>query len=52
MLYARILKTYYADIAKEFAIVGVIEEGDGIRVIPYNPQVDQKYFGFFVKRKT
>jgi hypothetical protein len=52
MLYARILKTYYTDIAEEFAIDGIIEDGEGTQVITYDPQINQKYFGFFVKRKT
>lgn len=52
MLYTRILKTYYTDIGKEFIIVGVIKEGDRTRGILFDPQIDQKYFGFLVKRKT
>ena len=52
MLYARILKTYYTDIAEEFAIDGIIEDGEGTQVITYDPQINQKYFGFFVKRKA
>jgi len=49
ILYARILKTYYTDIAMEFAIAGLTEEGE---VITYDPLIDRKYFGFLVKRKA
>lgn len=51
-LYTRMLKTYYLDIDKEFAIAGVMKDEDGIEVIPYDPQIDRKYSGFVVKRKA
>lgn len=52
MMYERILKTYYSDISKEFAIVGVIRDGKRVRGISFHPLIGQKYCGFLVKRKA
>jgi hypothetical protein len=50
ILYERILKTYYHIFSKEFQI-GCIAESDGdINVIPYEPNSDNKYLAFLIKR--
>ena len=49
-LYTRIVKMYYSTFSKEFAIAGVINTLSNINVIPYDPQVDNEYLGFLIKR--
>ena len=49
-LYRRIIRTYYPEFSKEFAIAGVFSIENVIHILPYNPRTDQEYVAFLIKR--
>lgn len=50
-LYRRILKTYYADFTKHFAITAIVKEGQAFVEKKFEPHGDETCFAFFAKRK-
>ena len=49
-LYRRIIRTYYPEFSKEFAIAGVFSTENEIHILPFNPGTDQEYVAFLIKR--
>jgi len=49
-LYNRILRTYYQSFSKEFIVIGLIEEKEGIKKVPFDPSNNLFYDAFLVTR--
>lgn len=49
-LYHRILKTYFQQFSEEFSITALIDSENGLLEIRFDPQSDNKYLAFLVKR--
>ena len=49
-LYTRILKSYHSSFSKEFTISGFVNDGEGYKMIPFDPSVELGYVVFLVKR--
>jgi hypothetical protein len=49
-LYNRILKVYYAEFSKEFAILGGVILQGRIHYAPYEPESNNEYLAFIIKR--
>jgi hypothetical protein len=49
-LYSRILRSYYSTFGKEFSIAVVSPTNIDFDIFPYDPDSDQEYFAFLIKR--
>jgi hypothetical protein len=50
--YNRIIKTYFHNFRKEFAIAGVLNKDNDIKITPYDLNDDHEYLAFIIKRKS
>jgi len=50
-LYFRILKMYHTSFSKTFIITGLVKAGNQFIEVPFEPESNDKYLAFLVKRK-
>lgn len=51
-LYRRILRTYYEIFSNDFIISALIEHKNGFKQILFDPNSNQEYLGFFIKKNV
>jgi hypothetical protein len=51
-LYSRIIKVYYSQFIKEFAIVAAIDTGSRLQYIPFESSSNNEYLAFVIKRNS